>query len=744
MRGMRAFIVLIVLQIACALSANLAQAENRALMIGASTYPTPVPPLHGPRNDIQTVWSILTQRGFKKANIHVLADALPEAFAKEAAVDCKDASGPSCPRYAAIIRALGELAAGARRGDFVVLYFSGHGVQIPDLIKRDKPDGLREAFVPLDVGLWQEQRQTVENLLTSDLIGDAIEKMRSKGAFVWALFDTCHSGDMVRGATDAAQPRNIRAQILGIPDAAFKLAREGKPLAEARKKRSSLGLGHADGLVGFYAAQSDQLALELPFREANAEPLVMGAFTNALRRALAREPNPSYRRLAQSIVNIYAGLGADMPAPFFEGDLDKAIFSDKAPDPVWNVRWAGDKLLLEAGELDGLAEGAIVALIDSPAADAPAAGYARVEHAFTTRSEIAPISYADKGAPAGASFAGARLEQPGIGSVLRVGLPPEPDRAANAGRAAMAAIDELVATAPERRPFAIEWVGAEQPANLHLRVADGRIWLLSEFGEWRRKGARQSLSIEVTEREATAKVLQDNLWRAARALNLQRVAGGYGQTLKGEDTEAAKSLQVELFLYRDPRAAADERACPKEPAAQGALPAGALPIATGFVPEFRHCDIVYVIMRNGGEKPIDVTLLYVDADAQIQCFSAWGKARIEPKEVRDRLQAFRIVTMDPRSGAPLPIGRERLMVIGVEKAKRDSIETSFCHLAQPSLDRARSQTRRGGGDAFEALMEEAGLATTSTRGLGRIPREELGSVALQTFTWDVKDETNPQ
>jgi hypothetical protein len=42
--------------------------------------------------------------------------------------------------------------------------------------------------------------------------------------------------------------------------------------------------------------------------------------------------------------------------------------------------------------------------------------------------------------------------------------------------------------------------------------------------------------------------------------------------------------------------------------------------------------------------------------------------------------------MDPSSGAPLPIGRERLMVIGVEKAARDAIETTFCHLQQKSLD----------------------------------------------------------
>jgi hypothetical protein len=73
-----------------------------------------------------------------------------------------------------------------------------------------------------------------------------------------------------------------------------------------------------------------------------------------------------------------------------------------------------------------------------------------------------------------------------------------------------------------------------------------------------------------------------------------------------------------------------------------------------------------------------LTLLYIEAEAQIDCFNGWGKARIDPGEVRDRIQGIRIVTMDTQS-KPLPIGRERLMVIGIQKASRDAIETTFCH-----------------------------------------------------------------
>jgi hypothetical protein len=93
-----------------------------------------------------------------------------------------------------------------------------------------------------------------------------------------------------------------------------------------------------------------------------------------------------------------------------------------------------------------------------------------------------------------------------------------------------------------------------------------------------------------------------------------------------------------------------------------------------------------------------------------------------------------------KDSKPLPIGREQLVVIGVEKTSRDAIETTFCHLAQGSLDSARGAGRRGSSNAFSALVEEAGLAATPTRGFTAVGPEELRDVVMQTFAWDVKGE----
>jgi Caspase domain len=738
--------------IACValLQGPAAHAENRALLIGASGYPSHIGALKGPGNDVKAIWDVLVERGFKSSNMRVLADALPEATGLALAVRCRTvAHDPDCPTFSAITKALEQLSSSVQRGDYVVLFFSGHGVQVPDLVKRDEPDGLTEGFVPLDIGRWDTQSQSVRNLVTDDIVGAAIEAMRDKGAIVWAIFDTCHAGDMTRGAASYAVPRMVAGDVLGIPANAYAEARTGK--GGQQRKGGALNVSknkRADGLVGFYAAQSDQLALELAFQEQDGSgkptQFIMGGLTNALRRALAQEPNATYRQLAQRITGLYGTFGADMPAPYFEGDLDKPVFSDTAAEPIWSGQMLSGKLVTAGGELHGIDDGAILSVFESSGPATQPIGYAKVDRSSVTQSVAAPTAYNDKAAPQIAEGRAMRvkLERPGLRSMLRVALPPAEDTSSSAaGRSGVAVIDALRQATPDKQTLAIEWLAAGQPADMHLRVRDGRIWMLSSFGDWIRSGSRQSPSILIADPESTAVALRENLWRVARVGNLERLAGSYRQSTRGIEGPVAKSLAVELFLYRDPRAASGPLVCPAEPVIQGAPPTGAVRMVSDSPPDLRHCDIVYVVMRNTGPTPVDVTLLYLEAEAQVQCFANWGKSRIEPREVRDRIQSFRVVTRDPQSGASLPIGREALLVIGVEKPARDAIETTFCHLQQKSLDSARSRavTRSGSGDAFSALMDQAGLALENTRGLTAVGRTDLNAVTMRTFSWNVRD-----
>jgi hypothetical protein len=170
----------------------------------------------------------------------------------------------------------------------------------------------------------------------------------------------------------------------------------------------------------------------------------------------------------QRIVEIYGDLGADMPAPYFEGTLDKPAFSGKAAQLIWQADGRAGKLAVAAGELNGIGEGAILSLFDAGAAGAssPAIGYARVELATASRSEATSIAYAHKKplTMAGGEHLRARLERPGIRAVLRVALPPADDGAGTAPeRSGRAAIEVLQTTAPDKRGFC--WNGWQR-ANL--------------------------------------------------------------------------------------------------------------------------------------------------------------------------------------------------------------------------------------------------------------------------------------
>ena len=76
------------------LQGTSAWAENRALLIGASGYPSHIGPLRGPSNDVRAIFALLAERGFRTENVRVLADGLPDDFAKAAAVSGAKSEGP--------------------------------------------------------------------------------------------------------------------------------------------------------------------------------------------------------------------------------------------------------------------------------------------------------------------------------------------------------------------------------------------------------------------------------------------------------------------------------------------------------------------------------------------------------------------------------------------------------------------------------------------------------------------------
>ena len=92
------------------------------------------------------------------------------------------------------------LPARSQRDDFVYLHLSGHGAQQPQAKAGNETDGLDEIFLPRDIDKWVNRDKGVPNALMDDEIGAALDAIRDKGAFIWAVFDCCHSGTATRGA----------------------------------------------------------------------------------------------------------------------------------------------------------------------------------------------------------------------------------------------------------------------------------------------------------------------------------------------------------------------------------------------------------------------------------------------------------------------------------------------------------------------------------------------------------------
>jgi len=96
-----------------------------------------------------------------------------------------------------ITGALDTLARKVRPGDVVVIYFSGHGTQLPDE-SGDEADSLDEAFVTYDmVQDMAAGRRAPERWLTDDVLGRSITRLRTNRVLV--VFDCCHSGTATKG-----------------------------------------------------------------------------------------------------------------------------------------------------------------------------------------------------------------------------------------------------------------------------------------------------------------------------------------------------------------------------------------------------------------------------------------------------------------------------------------------------------------------------------------------------------------
>lgn len=144
---------------------------RRALLIGINEYPQVEARLEGCVNDTFLMSSLLQERGFKAEDIRVVLDSRATAQA--------------------IRERLGWLLEGADSGSERVLFFSGHGAQMPEYNAAEKIDHVDECLVPWNFA-W-----TKETAITDDDLFTLYSNLPFNARF-FAVFDCCHSGGIHR------------------------------------------------------------------------------------------------------------------------------------------------------------------------------------------------------------------------------------------------------------------------------------------------------------------------------------------------------------------------------------------------------------------------------------------------------------------------------------------------------------------------------------------------------------------
>lgn len=648
--------------------------ENYALLIGANEYRNLDERwwLNGPKNDVEMVRDYLLTEApvpFAADHVTMLTDGV---------------EGVEPATLQAIRDAFAELTAKAQPGDFIYLHFSGHGTQAPATDDPNELDGLDELFLPVDIGKWNDGVGHVENALVDDEIGAMVDALRAKGADVWVVFDSCHSGTATRAVDtgdDDVRLRQLDPSVLGMDAEAMEdvLSRSLEDPRAAEEPPVDVAAGGDGAFVAFYAAQTNEVTPEKKLPKGKPDRKPHGVFTYTLFETIAEHPGATYGQIAEEVLRKYAVKNLAKSTPLFEGDLDAVAFSGDAGAPVtqWQATAEGEGFTIPAGELHGISEGDILAVMASAADETDAAlGYVKVAKTDTFTTTAVPVEHEGKALPAELPK-GLMLRKldDAVDFTLTVALPPAGSAPADALLEELAVLQEVVGP----RLVFVE-PGAE--ADLRLAVIPDSprpdaIWVLPSTGLAEDLASTPSVSSGDKSAEDLALTLGDTLAMMARALNLMKLGAAVGD---------GGGLDVEVEMLT-----------------RNAENPALTPLPFSPVPVLLPADEVHVLAKNNSDQPVDVNVLYVGADYSI---THWAAERVLPgDELKRGLFAI--------GGDKL--GQERMIVV-VTPAKQHTPVENLSFLAQDALDMTREV---GGeerpGDSIGGLLAEAGFGET-TRG----------------------------
>ncbi|MEX0344456.1 MAG: caspase domain-containing protein [Rhizobiaceae bacterium] len=698
--------------------ASAAEARtNYALIVGVTKYPHLKEKfwLVGPDNDAELVRSYLTEHAnFDPANVIVLADGV---------------EGATTPTLANIRNAMAELKQKIRASSdddaFVYLHFSGHGSQMPAVGEDSENDGKDEVFLPADTKKWDRQLNGFPNAYVDDDIGKDISALRDAGAFVWAVFDACHSASATRAAMgDGIEvSRRLDPTEIGAPeDVIFAATRSLAPTGE-RENPVEGADGEKGGLVAFFAAQTVETTPEMPLPRGAEDRTRYGLFTYTLFESLAKNPGISYRQLGQTILQAYSGMNRRAPTPLFEGELDARIFGATGEDPIvqWRVKVKGKRASVEAGRMHRLVKGTKLALLENAADPVEKAiGYLEVKSAKALKSTLVPVAHNGLEKPGEEVLAKGNWVRPvefAIGFELVVA------RAAGGGQteAINAAIERLAAD--DNQLFRIKVVDADDDADIALTVAsdadimermgsdariafdktagdtrdalshEARLWFLPSSGEASLLPGRRPPSMQlngVADDEIDGR-LASRLTKIFRATNLARMTAA--SDFKGK-------VELEFLILRDGEDDFE-------------------PIEAGNVPFVSQDDQIHLRIANKSSRAVDLNVLHIGTDYEI---SAVEPIRVE-RRGEEELGLF-LVNVET-------LGVERLVAVITEALPGTDIQ-DLRFLSQGGVRSAETTKGVGEDEGIVGMLNAMGKQA-ATRGASSLSASKGAKGAVMIF-----------
>jgi hypothetical protein len=618
------------------------------------------------------------------------------------------------PTRANIQRAFRRLADQAREGDQVVILLSGHGCRQPESDPPDpqfpEPDGLDEVFLPADISRpGRGTPMRVPNAIVDNELGQWLRAITAKKAYVWIVFDCCHSGTMTRGTEVVRElPPDTLIPHEELDKARAKAAQRAKTRGGAPALSGPfLARQPSDYLVALYACRSHETTPECPLPFGSPAAKYHGLLTytvvDTLTKSAPSKAPLTYRELVQRIQVRYAGLAQGSPTPTVEGrGQDRVVLGTEQPDrPRLLLIRDRDSYKVNAGDLYGLTTGSVLA-VSSPAGkdeEPKLLGHVRVGTLQPFEATVEPCAFEET--PLAKDF-------PNLCSCLPVlidyglrrfqvavqvpqGQEATRQKLLKALEPLSGAKDGLVEVVKE--PRQAEWLVRLDKDNLQLAEASG---------------IRPPFALPGPDSPKLAAALRKNLGRVFRARNLLALAGRFeGVRYRGE---ASVNVEVDVLRHKSEKARGEVWPRPAE----------------GWV--FRPGDLIsFRVTNKSPALALDVTLLIIGSDFKVDAFyprkDEQGKT-LPPGQSLDTPPPPGQISNEP------PFGPECLVVIAVP-AQNPPVD--FGALAQEGLTLARAadhghSLRTPLGELMEFAMYQSGPR-------GRLSRSVADQHGMRVLTW---------